>query len=204
MEFPPIAFFKTRQLLLAIGASLALVAAFESFYTKSFAMPSFDYSWETPVSRFLGPFLGGLCVLVVNSVTPRMEALAVAPIRFFRLATAITLCVIQWIAIYAFRPLANSFILDTPMSGEDVRVLFISTLAFQAIAMISAALFTGLKAWVLPVLAFFAAVGLGFNDDTTPRVHHVLVSHTPTSAAVVIALWLCALGCLAVLRPRTE
>lgn len=203
MEFPPVAFFKTRQLLLAMSASLLLVAAFESFYTKSFAMPSFDYAWETPVSHFLGAFLGSLCVLVVNSVAPQMEALAVAPIRVFRFLTVITLCIFQWISIYAIRPIVNNWILDTPMSGDDVRILFFSTLAFQAIAIVSATLLTGLKSWALPALAFVAAVGFGFNHDTTPRPHHVLVTHSPTSAIAIVVFWLCAIGALAVIRPRT-
>ena len=201
MEVPPVTFIKTRRFSIVLLASCVFIAVFESFYTRSYAMPSFDYSWETPVSHFLGPFLGCLSAAVVNSVAPAMETLAVAPIKLWRTGLSVSLCVFQWAAMYAFTFFANAFLLDVPITTSDFSILLISTVAFQAIGMFSAALFSSMRVWIFPVLAFMACVGFGFNTDSTPRPHHLLVAHTPTTAVMAILAWVVAVIVLLTLRP---
>ncbi|MFP7696940.1 hypothetical protein [Trueperella sp. LYQ143] len=201
MDFPPLAFVKTRRFGSAVLASLVLIAAFESFYTESFGTPSFDYAWDTAFSYFLGPFLGCICAIVVNSVAPHMETLAVAPIRLFRAALTVTLCAIQWLGIILMRFVANAFLLQVPISEKDLRTLLVSTLAFQAIGMCSACLFSSLKVEIIPILALLICVGFGYNRDSSPRPYHILVAHTPTTAGIAVVLWFIGIGCLLTVTP---
>ncbi|MDD7385316.1 MAG: hypothetical protein SPI12_00330 [Actinomycetaceae bacterium] len=198
---PPRVFLKTRRFWTAVAVSVALTMCFESFYTRSFSMPSIDYSWDTPLSYFLGPILGTVCVMVVNSAAPQMERLAVAPIKCCRTELVVCLCVIQWFAMYVFHFVANALILKTPMTSQDLTTLFVSTLAFQALGMFSGVLFSSLKTLILPGVALMTCVGFGFNRDTTPRPFHVLMGHTTPVAVLIVACWVVAVVCLLTVRP---
>lgn len=176
----PIALFaKTRRLGLVAALSLALIAIFEGFYTHSYALPSFDYTRETPLSYFLGPFLGALCMGTVDSVTPDMEQLAVAPIRLWRTAVTASLCAFQCLAIIGLRPVVNAFILESPITDDSLITLLLSTLTFQALAIFSASMWADARAWALPLLGLVMCVGFGFNSDSTPHPYHVLYTRRP-------------------------
>ncbi|WP_270975751.1 hypothetical protein [Trueperella sp.] len=198
----PIALFaKTRRLGMVAATSLLLIVVFEGFYTHSYSIPSFDYRWETPLSYLLGPFLGALCMVTVNSVTPDMEQLAVAPIRLWRTATTASLCAFQCLAILAVRPIVNAAILESPITDDSLITLLLSTLTFQALAILSASMWADARAWAFPLLGLLACVGFGFNSDTTPRPYHVLYAHTTASAIVAGILWFAAIAALGWLPP---
>ncbi|MCI7305567.1 MAG: hypothetical protein MR522_04800 [Trueperella sp.] len=201
----PIALFaKTRRLGMVAATSLLLIVVFEGFYTHSYSIPSFDYRWETPLSYLLGPFLGALCMVTVNSVTPDMEQLAVAPIRLWRTAVTVSLCAFQCLAIIGLRPVVNAFILESPITDDSLITLLLSTLTFQALAILSASMWADARAWAFPLLGLVMCVGFGFNSDSTPRPYHVLYTHTPASAIAAAILWLVAITVLASLSPATS
>lgn len=202
MNRPPVAFYKTRRLGVVLIASLSFTVLFLSFYTNSYAMPSFNFAWETPISYFLGPILGSLLVLVAHSVSPEIEILSVAPIRFYRALVAIGISITQFILIFVGMWFANSFVLTVPISDGESAGLIASTIAFQGLGMFSGALFPSFKAWIIPVAAFFACVGFGFNADTTVRPHHILVTTSATTSIIACCFWAVGLIALLVIRQR--
>ncbi len=200
MEIPPITFFRTRRIKFIAFLSFAFIIGFASFYTHSYSIPAFDYSWETPLSYLLGPILGCLCALAVNSQAPCMETLAVAPIGLFRALTLLSLCLYQILLIVLIRFIANTFILEVPITHKQFITLIFATLAFQGIGMISGALFASHKILLMPAIAIFMCIGFGFNTDTSPRPFHILVTHSPASLIISVLLWVSGLLALKFLK----
>lgn len=182
-------FLRSRRVTAYAVASLAVALVLGLTFDQGFSLRSLDYRFETLIGYLLPPLLGCLLAATSNSVAPGMEVLGGPRLARARCILLASFALAQLAVLIAVILVAkSSFAAD--ITPDRMRALIGATVFFQGLSVSSAAVFTGYRVWIAPMVVTSACVLVGWADLYQPRPWNLLVHATLGSILVGAALWI--------------
>lgn len=180
-------FLLTRRPLIPLLFAAILVIVLCRYADAPYAIASLNLALDTPMTFLIPGVLGATAALLSHSSTPDMEQVATPRLAQHRTILLAAVVLTQWVyllgAAWAMHRFASVDVLP-----EITAQLWWATVFYQGICILSAAAFTSVKMWILPLIMLTIPFMFGYAPNATPYWWNVLLTVHPFTSTLAVVL----------------